>query len=72
MLAADLESGGLTTVEGSEITIDVEADGVTVDNANVFVADVQASNGVIHVTDRVIVPPAPEADAEVESPDAAQ
>lgn len=43
------------TVQGSKITIDT-ADGVKVDNANVVATDINASNGVIHVIDRVIIP----------------
>ena len=43
------------TVEGSEITINLE-DGVMVDAANVIQADILASNGVIHVIDAVILP----------------
>ncbi len=66
MLSTDLETGNIATVEGSDIAVDVE-DAVTVNNANILVADVQASNGIIHIIDRVIVPPTPEADAEVES-----
>ncbi len=69
VLSTDLESGDIATVEGSDITIDVaDPDTVTVNNANVVFADVAASNGVIHVIDRVILPPAPEADADVEAP----
>jgi uncharacterized surface protein with fasciclin (FAS1) repeats len=30
--------------------------GVTIDGANVVTADVEASNGVIHVIDSVIIP----------------
>ncbi len=44
------------TVEGSEVTIMTEG-GVTVDGANVSTADIEASNGVIHVIDDVILPP---------------
>ena len=43
------------TVEGSAVTIGTEA-GVTVDGANVVQADIEASNGVIHVIDSVILP----------------
>lgn len=43
------------TVQGGEVTIMTEG-GVTVDNANVVSADVEASNGVIHVIDAVIMP----------------
>ncbi|MEY3700112.1 MAG: hypothetical protein RIT16_472, partial [Actinomycetota bacterium] len=32
-------------------------DGVQVNDATVLIADVEASNGVIHAIDKVIVPP---------------
>ncbi len=44
-----------TTVQGSDVEIDA-SDGVRVDGARVTTADVQASNGVIHVIDTVILP----------------
>ena len=43
------------TVEGSSVSIDA-TDGVTVDGATVTTADIEASNGVIHVIDTVIIP----------------
>ena len=43
------------TVEGQSIKIDTSA-GVKVDGANVVKADIEASNGVIHVIDSVILP----------------
>jgi uncharacterized surface protein with fasciclin (FAS1) repeats len=43
------------TVEGSEVAIN-GLNGVRVDNAKVTKADIQASNGVIHVIDTVIMP----------------
>jgi uncharacterized surface protein with fasciclin (FAS1) repeats len=43
------------TVEGSNLSIDA-TDGVMVDNATVVQADVEASNGVIHVIDTVVMP----------------
>jgi len=46
----------LTTVEGSDVTVDGSGDGVTVDGANVVAADIEADNGVIHVIDAVIMP----------------
>ncbi len=45
-----------TTLEGSEITIGTEGEGVTVDDANVIAVDIEASNGIIHVIDAVITP----------------
>ncbi len=43
------------TVQGSELTIMTEG-GVTVNGANVVTADIEASNGVIHVIDAVLLP----------------
>ena len=45
------------TVEGSVLTIAVNG-GVTVNDASVIEADVEAENGVIHVIDRVLIPAA--------------
>jgi uncharacterized surface protein with fasciclin (FAS1) repeats len=56
VLAADVVAGEVATVEGQNVTLDT-ANGVTVNGANVTLADVLASNGVIHVIDAVILPP---------------
>jgi len=45
-----------TTIQGSDVMVKVIGDTVQVDNANVIVTDVKASNGVIHVIDSVILP----------------
>lgn len=45
-----------TTVQGSALAIDA-SDGVRVGDARVTQADVEASNGVIHVIDTVLLPP---------------
>ncbi len=56
-MAADLEDGQeLTTVEGSTLKVTVEDGKVTVGGANVTSADISASNGVIHVIDKVLLP----------------
>ena len=44
------------TVEGAEIDVNA-TDGVTVNDATVVQADIEASNGVIHVIDSVVMPP---------------
>ncbi|GAA4227898.1 fasciclin domain-containing protein [Sagittula sp. NFXS13] len=44
------------TVEGADVTIDLD-NGVMVNDATVTQADIEASNGVIHVIDKVIMPP---------------
>jgi len=45
-----------TTVEGSDLAIKVENGKVMINDATVVTADVQASNGVIHVIDTVLMP----------------
>jgi uncharacterized surface protein with fasciclin (FAS1) repeats len=44
------------TVEGADVKIDLDS-GVMVNDANVVTADIVADNGVIHVIDKVIMPP---------------
>ncbi|MCE8000969.1 MAG: fasciclin domain-containing protein [Rhodobiaceae bacterium] len=43
------------TVQGGDITIDLD-NGVMVNDASVVTADIETSNGVIHVIDKVILP----------------
>jgi uncharacterized surface protein with fasciclin (FAS1) repeats len=56
--AADLVSGDVPSVEGSHISVVVDGGVVLNGSAKVVTADVAASNGVIHIIDAVIVPPA--------------
>ena len=44
------------TVNGQSVAIQVADNGVQIDNANVVATDIEASNGVIHVIDTVILP----------------
>jgi uncharacterized surface protein with fasciclin (FAS1) repeats len=55
VMAADVTAGDVPTVEGSTIAITTDG-GVKVNEANVTATDVDASNGVIHVIDAVLVP----------------
>jgi uncharacterized surface protein with fasciclin (FAS1) repeats len=55
--STDIVDGDVATVEGSTVALVVSDMGVTVNGANVTMADIAASNGVIHVIDQVIVPP---------------
>ncbi len=61
VMAADL-SDGLTadTAQGAPITFTIDGDSVKVNDANVVTADIETSNGVIHVIDAIIMPPAAE------------
>ncbi len=45
------------TVQGAEVAVDATRD-VMVDKAKVTTADIPATNGVIHVIDSVLMPPA--------------
>ena len=45
-------------LNGDNASFTVTADGVMIEGANVTMADVPASNGVIHVIDKVLMPPA--------------
>lgn len=58
VMAADIAGKKLEagTVQGGELSIDAMGDGVSVDEAKVIQADVEASNGVIHVIDTVVLP----------------
>ena len=47
----------VATLQGSKVKVKT-MHGVTVDNAKVIKADVMTSNGIIHVIDTVIMPPA--------------
>ena len=54
-----LKSGSsVATVNGAKVKITHGGSGVRVDNARVIKTDVAADNGVIHVIDTVIMPPA--------------
>lgn len=58
VMSTDL-SDGMTaeTVQGSPVTFSIQDGVVKVNDATVVAADIEASNGVIHVIDAVILPP---------------
>ncbi len=67
VLSTDLTDGAVGTVQGEEVTVDL-SDGVVLnDSASVVIADVPASNGVIHAIDGVIVPPSIDVEAFLET-----
>ncbi len=51
----ELESA--LTVQGEALTITLEGGVVRINEARVVIADIEASNGVIHVIDQVLIPP---------------
>jgi LPXTG-motif cell wall-anchored protein len=61
VMAADVvQLTSADTAEGSSVAIRVEDGNVYVNEAQVVVTDIEATNGVIHVIDTVILPPADE------------
>ncbi len=53
-----LKAGKVSTVAGADVTVKINGKNVTINNAKVIKADLKASNGVIHVIDTVLLPPA--------------
>lgn len=51
------------TLQGSPVAISVDGDTVMINDAEVVKADVAASNGVIHVINKVLLPPSQSASA---------
>ena len=56
VVAADVKSGKVKTVEGEFLNVSATSAGVMVNDAKVIKTDVIATNGVIHVIDTVVVP----------------
>ncbi len=52
-----LDGQEVETLNGQSVTVKVDGSSVMVDGANVTAVDVDASNGVIHVIDAVLLPP---------------
>ncbi|MEB3212224.1 MAG: fasciclin domain-containing protein [Leptolyngbyaceae bacterium] len=55
--SSDVATGTVETVAGEDLEIVADESGVTVGSATVVMPDVEASNGVIHVIDTVLLPP---------------
>jgi uncharacterized surface protein with fasciclin (FAS1) repeats len=56
VMAAEVKPGDVKTVQGQSLHVSTQGGSVMVDNAKVTKADINASNGVIHVIDTVILP----------------
>ncbi len=59
VMAAQVSDGlTATTAQGATVTFTVADGAVKINDANIVTTDIEASNGVIHVIDSVILPPA--------------
>jgi uncharacterized surface protein with fasciclin (FAS1) repeats len=56
VVAADVKSGAVKTVQGQALNVSASPAGVTVNDARVIKTDIMATNGVIHVIDTVVLP----------------
>jgi uncharacterized surface protein with fasciclin (FAS1) repeats len=56
VMAADVKSGRVKTLEGGKVEVVVENGKVRFGDAQVIATDIGASNGVIHVIDTVVMP----------------
>ncbi len=59
VMAADVKVGNVKSVQGANLLLGRAGAFVTVEDALVTRADVPVTNGVVHVIDKVMLPPAP-------------
>ncbi|MEO1049716.1 MAG: fasciclin domain-containing protein [Bacteroidota bacterium] len=58
VMSTDLSNGQkAATVQGGNIKVSIKSGKVKINDAQVVAADVKAKNGVVHVIDKVILPP---------------
>ena len=70
-LSTDLTDGQMvTTINGADVTVTINPNGVFINDAQVTVADVNASNGVVHVINAVLLPPPAQVDLPITFDDA--
>lgn len=59
VMAADVKTGNVKSVQGANLAVSLAGTFVTVEDALVTQADVPATNGVVHIIDKVMMPPPP-------------
>ena len=57
LMAVDIKNSNTKTLNGANVALSKAGDFVTVENAAVVVADLGATNGVVHTIDTVLMPP---------------
>jgi len=59
VMSGDLTDGQVvTTLNGKKVEVTINEEGVFINDAQVILADLEAENGVVHVIDAVLLPPA--------------
>ena len=58
VMSAEVKNGPVKTVQGANLALSKSGTFVTVEDAVVTTADVRATNGVLHIVDKVLIPPA--------------
>lgn len=59
LTSAEVTNRKVKSAQGATLEISKAGDIVTVENAMVTHGDIQATNGVVHIVDTVLIPPAP-------------
>jgi len=57
VMAADAKNGNVKSVQGANLAVSKAGTFITVEDALVTNADVAATNGVVHIIDKVLMPP---------------
>ena len=57
LISGDVKNGPIKTVQGGDLSLYRAGTFVTADEAVVTTADVRATNGVVHIVDKVLMPP---------------
>jgi len=57
LTSADMKNGPVKTTQGAELSLYRSGTFVTADEAVVTTSDVRATNGVVHIVDKVLMPP---------------
>ena len=58
LMTADVKNSNVPTVQGANVALSRAGDFVTVEEALVLTPDFSARNGVVHIVDSVLLPPA--------------
>lgn len=57
LMSADIKNSDVKTLNGANVALSKAGEFVTIENAAVVVADLGATNGVVHTIDTVLMPP---------------